>query len=284
MDLKDLNNYKYSVLMPLWYKENEKYLELSLISIATQTAKPDEIVMVQDHEIPGSMHQLICRIASDYNVTFNIYQNFDLDNMGLSSILAFGVNKCRNELIARMDTDDISVPERCEKELKIFESQPDVCIVGGWVSEFSGSTNNVFNIRKAPESKKEIIKYSKLRCPFNHPSVMFRKDVILDAGNYDTSIRKAEDYDLWYRVLKMDYPVYNIQEPLLWFRAGDQKNKRRKDIAHYKARIDVKKKMLKDAYINYFEYLLIISIEALNHYLPSSISNFIKTKSNRKQW
>jgi hypothetical protein len=68
MILKDLNDYKYSVLMPLWYKEKEEYLELSLISIATQTVKPDEIVMVQDHEIPDSMHQMICRLASDYNV------------------------------------------------------------------------------------------------------------------------------------------------------------------------------------------------------------------------
>lgn len=269
---------KYSVLMPLWYKEDLKYLEQSLTSMAMQTAKPDEIVMIQDHGITQEMSSLITKISDQHHVEINIYQNFDLDGKGLSAILSYGVHKCRNELIARMDTDDIAFPVRCEKELEVFQRYPHMALVGGWITEFADSTDNVSGIRRVPEYKPEIIKFSKLRCPFNHPSVMFKKSVILEVGNYDDKIRKAEDYDLWYRVLKSENDVYNIQESLLWFRSGKEQNKRRKDKAHYQARIDVKRKMLSDCYLKRSEYLFIVLIEAINHYLPSNISSYFKQR------
>ena len=135
---------KYSVLMSLYVKEKPEYLRLAIDSMLNQTVTPDEIVIVEDGPLNDSLYSVldeyegkITRVRSDKNI-------------GLGLALNVGLKACRNELVARMDTDDISKPDRCEKQLKRFEEKPELAIVGAWVDEFTVSPDQVVSTRAVP--------------------------------------------------------------------------------------------------------------------------------------
>ena len=129
--------------------------------------------------------------------------------------MAIGVKACKNELIARMDSDDISIKERCEKQLKKFQEDPELDLIGSSIAEFIDTTNNVQAYRVLPESDEEIKKFIKRRNPFGHPSVMFKKSKLLEAGNY-RSYYLCEDYDMWIRMVEKDAKCYNFKDILVF--------------------------------------------------------------------
>ena len=262
---------KYSVLMPLWYKEDLNNLKASIISIINQTVKHDEVVMIKDHSIDKDMQALIDNLFKDTSIKLNIYENYDLDKKGLSSILNFGVEKCRNSLIARMDTDDIADLHRCEAELEEFEKDIGLALVGTWVYEFDDNPDIIKAVHSVPSDMENIKRRMKYTNPFNHPTVMFRKEVILACGNYDKNLRKNEDYDLWYRVVSGGYKCKNINKPMLKFRRGAMFNKRRKNREQHLGKIALKRHMLKDGYITKFEYAVSYTMEKLYFLMPTWI-------------
>lgn len=281
-----LNDYpKYSVLMPLFYKEKLEYLTLSLESMMKQTIKPDEIVLIEDHAISDEMRRTINGLSERYDVTVRIYTNHRLDGKGLSAVLAYGVKKCKNEYIARMDTDDIAKSDRCEKELEVFVENPQLSIVGSWVDEFYGSPDNVVNTRTAPKSMEDITNRFKYTNPFNHPSVMYKKSAVLDVGNYNPSYTASEDYELWYRLIKNGYFGTNIQESLVEFRLGENFKKRRRNIKSFKAKKHIKKKMLDERFMNLPEYMVTMTMESIYLYCPFDIRSllFKRTKEISKR-
>lgn len=260
---------KYSVLMPLWYKEDMNNLKSSLLSIVNQTVKPDEVVMIKDHRISKEMQDLIDGVFDKSGVEINIYEDYSLDKKGLSSILNFGVQKCRNSLIARMDTDDIADDSRCEAELKEFENDSELALVGTWVYEFDDDPEDIKALHSVPTGMAEIKRRMKYTNPFNHPTVMFRKEIILACGNYDKNLHKNEDYDLWYRVVSGGYRCKNINKPMLKFRRGEMFNKRRKNREQHLGKIELKKRMLKDGYMTRFEYVVSYTMEKMYFFMPT---------------
>ena len=262
---------KYSVLMPLWYKEDINNLKASLLSIIGQTVKPDEVVMIKDHPISREMQDLIDSLFENTGIKLNIYEKYALDKKGLSSILNFGVQKCRNSLIARMDTDDIADACRCEAELKEFESNGELALVGTWVYEFDDNPDNIKAVHSVPANIADIKRRMKYTNPFNHPTVMFRKEIILACGNYDKNLQRNEDYDLWYRVVSGGYKCKNISSPLLKFRRGNMFNKRRKNREQHLGKIALKKRMFKDGYMTWLEYVLSYTMEKLYFFMPTCI-------------
>ena len=125
-----------------------------------------------------------------------------------------------------MDTEDIAKPERFKKQIAVFKSYPDVDVVGTWIDEFEESPQNIISTRKLPETHKEIHKYAQKRNPNNHPTVMFRKQAVINAGGYQ-HFPLFEDYYLWVRMLLKGSKFYNIQESLLYFRFSPDMFKRR---------------------------------------------------------
>ncbi|MDR0562403.1 MAG: glycosyltransferase, partial [Spirochaetaceae bacterium] len=196
---------------------------------------------------------------------------------------AKGVENCSYELIARMDSDDIAFPDRCEKQLKIFTEKPQLAIVGGTIAEFSDSIEKIISYRVLPEHHDDIINFTKVRNPFNHPSVMFRRDVIINYGNYNSVYKACEDYELWFRVLKGGEKGYNIQEPVLYFRDGGQLIKRRKDKKNYHFYIMLKKKMYNDNFINWMDLQISVGIQRFFYYSPEFIQKFIYRYLLRKR-
>lgn len=273
---------RYSVLMPLWYKEKPEYLKASIESMAKQTVPPSEFVLVRDYDIPQELINIVHESTADITVKYvDVYELF---GQGLGAILAKGVERCSYELIARMDSDDIAFPDRCEKQLAVFYKNPELAIVGGKIAEFADSIDNIISYRTLPENHKDILKFSKFRNPFNHSSVMFRKKIILDVGNYNNNYEACEDYELWFRLLNNGKKGYNIQEPILYFRGGGQLVKRRKSKKNYLFSILLKKEMYRNKFINWTDLQISISIQRFFYYSPFFVQKFIYGHLLRKRF
>jgi glycosyltransferase involved in cell wall biosynthesis len=272
---------QYSVLMPLWYKEKPEFLKACIKSMSTQTIPPAEFVLVQDHDISSELAEAIKEGISDIPVRY--IDAYDLFGKGLGAILARGVEQCSYDLIARMDSDDISFPDRCEKQLKIFQKNPKLAIVGGTVAEFSDTPQNIVSYRTVPKENSDIIKFARLRNPFNQPAVMFRKNIICRVGNYDVSFKACEDYELWIRVLMNGGEGYNIVEPILYYRAGEHLIKHRGERVNLEHLIKLNKKMLDAKFSRLIDYLISVNVQRFFYYSPFFIQKFIYKLLRRKQ-
>lgn len=210
---------KYSVLMSVYYKEKPEYLQQSIESILNQTAPTDDFVLVCDGPLTPELDSVISKYSTLHVVRLK-------ENGGLGRALNEGMKHCQHDLIARMDSDDISRPDRCERELRVFAEHPEVDSVSGTIEEFTTSPDKAYSKRVLPETSDEIVEFAKKRNPFNHPAVMYRKSAVEAAGGYK-DFYLLEDYFLWVRMLLNGSKGYNIQEPVLWMRAGSDLYKRR---------------------------------------------------------
>ncbi|MBI9014102.1 MAG: glycosyltransferase [Clostridiales bacterium] len=251
-------NDKYSVLMSVYQKENPNHLKESISSMLNQSIVPDEIVLVKDGPLTKDLDLALKEISS--NSIINICSI--KENVGLGRALNFGLENCRNELVVRMDTDDISMSDRCEKQLKIFNDNNDLSVLGTSIEEFIGTPENIVGYKYVKEDKSDIQKQIKFRNPMNHPSVMFRKSHVQNSGSYLEWFLN-EDYYLWIRMIQNNYQFANINEPLVKMRVSSETYLRRGGYKYYKTQ----KKL--------FLYMLENKIINLNIYLYNNIIRFI---------
>lgn len=228
----------YSVLMSVYAKDNPEYLELAIDSMLNQTVKPEQFVIVQDGLLPESIGQVICKYESNQPELFTIIKLET--NGGLANALNIGLQACRNELVARMDADDISLPKRCEKELKKFSENPDLVICGCNIDEFYDIPQNVKTSRVVPAEYEDILRFMRRRQPFNHPTVIYKKLKVIEAGGYP-QLRRKEDFDLFSRMLSKGYYALNVDESLYLYRANEENYARRKSWVNTKSAIKVYK-------------------------------------------
>ena len=173
---------KFSVLMSIYINEKSIYLNRAMQSIwDEQIVKPDEIVLVQDGPLTDELYLTINKWKEKLGSLFILV--ILKKNVGLGDALNEGMKYCSYELISRMDTDDISLPERFKKQLEIFEEK-DIDICSAFISEFQDDEREIISYRKIPEKHNDIVKYSKKRSPINHIPVMFKKSVVIKAGGY----------------------------------------------------------------------------------------------------
>ncbi len=265
---------KFSVLMSIYKKEEPKYFVEALESVLNQTVMPNEIVIIEDGILTKELQYVIIKYKEKYP---DIIKNYPLkENKGLGLALNYGATKCKHNLIARMDTDDIALPTRFEKQLEIFEKNPSYDIVGGNILEFAEGTN-ITNTRIVPEKKEEIYKYAKKRNPMNHVTVMFKKDAILEVGNYE-NLPYFEDYYLWCKLIKMNKNMYNIQDILCKVRAGEQMAKRRGGRNYIKAIYKFQKKIEELGIINQLEKNVNTLIRSAVSIAPNNLRSLTYSK------
>lgn len=202
---------KISVLMSLYDKERVDFLTLCFDSLTRQTRQPDEVVVVFDGPINDKLVQTVdifCKQLPIIKVPLE-------ENSGLAIALNEGLKYCSGDLITRMDTDDICLCERLEKqENYILSHKLDVVGTGASVIDLSGK---LIGARVNPAYHDDII--DKLWCnPFVHPSVMFVKSSIQGIGAYDNSLRRRQDYELWFRAARHGLKFGNLQERLIEYR------------------------------------------------------------------
>jgi mannosyltransferase OCH1-like enzyme len=147
-----------------------------------------------------------------------VYKEND-GNKGIGYTLNHGVLLCSNEIIIKMDSDDIMISDRIMKQMKFMENNPNIHICGGQINMFRGSTKHVVDITRLPTIQWQEFKKRPTHWFINHPTVCYRKSSIIKAGNYNPELKKmAEDFNLELRMLKMFGVVYNFPEPLLYYR------------------------------------------------------------------
>lgn len=248
---------KYSVLMSLYYKESPEYFRAALDSMVYQTIQPDEIVLVKDGPISVELEYVINEFTAKYPNLFSIIQNEK--NMGLGISLSRGLNICKNEFVARMDTDDIALLDRCEKQLEYFQQHPEVTILGGQIEEFINEEENIIGKRLVPINDNKLKQYMKKRCPFNHMTVMFRKSDIIKVGNYK-HWEWNEDYYLWIRLSEEGFIFANLPDTLVHARVGLEMYQRRGGIKYFRSEKKIQRLMLEKHIISYLQYVVNISV------------------------
>jgi glycosyltransferase involved in cell wall biosynthesis len=265
-----INTKNYSVLMAVYYKEKPENLVASIDSMMNQTLRPSEIIIVKDGPLTPELDDRIEEYIRQYDQLFSIVKI--IERKGLGYALKVGIEQCKYELIARMDSDDISLPERCERQINMINGNPNLSIVGSNIAEFNDSTENITAYRTVPENHEEIVNFAKKRSPFNHPTVLFKKSAVLECGNY-REWPKCQDYDLFVRLLSSGYRGYNLQENLLYMRADSLYNKRKS-----KSR----KSALEAGISKWYDFLFSVIAQTILYILPAQLTQGIYYKFLRK--
>ena len=268
---------EFSVLMTVYDKEKPYNLRKSLLTSYQQTIKPTEIILVCDGELTQELYDEIERIKSEIPI-LKVYQ---LDtNVGSGPASRLGVEKCNTERIARMDSDDYSVETRFEKQIKAFEENPNLVMVGTNILE----KNTEFTaLKTVPKKTEEIREYSKFRNPFNNPSSMMKKEYILKVGNY-RKFRYLEDYDLTMRLIH-DNPTkdfLNIQEPLVVMQTDDSSYLRRGGLLYVKTEFFLQVDFYKRGYLTKLELCRNIFVRNIVRVMPNSVRKLIYKKKMRE--
>lgn len=221
----DVGDYKgYSVLMSVYHKEKPEYLKQAIESIQAQASPTNDFVLVCDGPLNAELDKIVNSKQQEMGKTLNVVRL--TKNVGLGKALNEGIKYCKNELVARMDSDDIAYPDRCKKQIRVFNDHREVSVCSGVVEEFTTTPDVVDARRVPPETNAEILEFAKKRNQFNHPCVMYKRSAVEAVGSYQ-DFYLLEDYYLWLRMLMAGYQGYNIQEPLLYMRAGSDMYLRR---------------------------------------------------------
>jgi glycosyltransferase involved in cell wall biosynthesis len=271
-----------SVLMSVYRSEEADFFNAAIKSVWTnQTVKPMEIVLVEDGPLPDGLHHVIERWKSILGNKFVVLRNEK--NLGLTKSLNRGLNVAHGELIARMDSDDICLPDRFEKQLAYLEAHPEVDIVGGQMTEFIDTPDNIIGRRDVPLTNEEIYDYMKSRCALNHVTVMFRKEAVLKVGNYQDWFWN-EDYYLWVRMMKAGCKFANIPDVAVNVRSGADQYARRGGKKYFDSEIGIKRLMLKEGMITRTQFLInYVERFIIQLLLPNSVRGWVFRTFARKK-
>lgn len=262
----------FSVLMSVYKRDNPSYLDIALKSIEQQTVKPKEIVLVEDGPISKELRSIIEEHCSRSNIKFKKVKL--KRNCGLGKALQIGTDHVSTKWIARMDSDDISVPRRFELQLNEIMKNPDLAVIGGQIKEFAGEPSNVVGYRRVPITEPMLRKFIKWRSPFNHPSVMLNKVILKKVGGY-IPYGNLEDYYLWARVISNDFHVKNINQVLLNMRVDDGMYKRRGKISNIRYFYRLRNFMYMHNMLKWYEKIWGDWVMTLNILIPGWLRKYV---------
>lgn len=274
-----MNTPKFSVAMCVYGGDNPEWFELSVESILNQTVKPNEVVLVVDGPVPQALDEIIKRYLQreDFKVI-----RF-AENQGHGNARRESLNHCSNDLVALMDADDISLPNRFELQLAEFSKDNELSIVGGNITEFCGAQENIVGRRNVPCSDAQIKEYLKFRCPMNQVTVMFKKSHVDDVGGYIDWFCE-EDYYLWIRMHLKGMKFANVPQVLCNVRVGEDMYRRRGGWKYFKSEAKLQKYMRNEKIISFAEFFVNVSKRFIVQVmLPNSIRGWVFKKFAREQ-
>ncbi|GCC52470.1 amylovoran biosynthesis protein AmsE [Chryseotalea sanaruensis] len=252
--------------------EAPDFLRDSLDSLAKQKLPPTEIVLVKDGPLTKELDNVIDFFSRDNP---NLLKTVSLEkNYGLGVALAKGLVECKNELVARMDADDISSPDRFEKQIAYLSDHPEIDVVGSSTEEFMNKPGDSSILKLVPEHPNEIYAAAKMRNPMNHMTVVFRKRRVIEAGNY-TPMPYFEDYFLWVRMLLMGAKFYNIQTPLVMARVGNNMIGKRHGLKYATHEISYFRKIHQLKFITKIQFLKAIFLRIPTRFLPKGLLTYV---------
>lgn len=214
-----------SVIMSVYNSEKPEYLDTALSSVwSQQKLKPDEIILIED----GPLNESLCGVIDAWQQLIGdklvIIKNET--NLGLTKSLNKGISKARGRFVVRMDSDDISHPDRLHKQYAYMLANPDIDVLGGSIQEFN-STNECLNIRKYPKTHADVLRYLHKASPLAHPATMIRKSIFDSGLRYNENYRTSQDLALWFDVIYNGGKIANLDDVVLYFRREESIYKRR---------------------------------------------------------
>lgn len=272
---------KYSFLVCVYQKDDPEFLKLSIDSMLQQTAPPDEIVLVEDGPLTPELYDVIESASNENPGLFNIVVNEN--NVGLAKALNNGIMQAKNELIARMDADDICMPERCEKQLKAYEQNPDLDILGTSTAAFDTNPDEITSVNHAAVTPQEIYARGKRRAAFSHVSVMYRKSTLLEYGLYNSEYRRAQDTDLFCRMIYGGCNVGNLPDVLVKVRKNRDMFIRRKSRQSTECILKIRKNLWKIGYMSFGDYLRLWCSYKICAILPLGLQRSIYKTLRKKK-
>ena len=213
---------KFSVLMSVYKSDNAEYLLRAIESVTIdQTLKPAQLVLVKDGPASEEIDAIITKMQSTLN---NIGIEFTVIskevNAGLAAALNTGLEYCKYEYVARMDSDDVSLPNRFELELPNIADNPEISVLGGGITEFEDDEKVPIQARIVPQKHDEIVDMLRTRNAMNHVTVVFKKSDIVKLGGYSENFGKLEDYKLWVDAVCAGLKLQNISDVCVNVRVG----------------------------------------------------------------
>lgn len=283
MSIADLNKKGYppfSVLMSLYYKEKPEYLEECLESLLKQTCPAQQWVIVKDGPLDEKLEKVLEKYLKKYPGLITIVPI--KENVGLGLALRKGIEFCKYDLVARMDTDDIAREDRFEKQLIEFMETPNLDICGSHIKEFEMNIDHILALRKVPLTQEAIVAYQKRRSAFNHMTVMYKKSSVLKAGNYEHAPLMEDDM-LWTRMILAGCIGKNIDDFLVWARTGKAMIARRGGLAYFKKYKKSRKKIYETGFISYWDYLYTIMVQFIVALIPGRMRMMFFLKALRQK-
>ncbi len=261
--------------MKVYEKELPENLNESLESMLFQTYPPKELVLVCEGNLTSALNIIVKSFKSEFKDAFKIVQVEE--NVGLGAATNAGIEACRCPIIIKMDTDDISMPDRCIKQITRFAAHPKLDIVGTFIEEFYDENDEVLSIKKMPVEYDEIVDFARRRNPFNRQTIAFKRCMALEIGGY-SNIEKCGDYEFIVRMLQNGARCENIPEPLVRYRITDQNLKYRKSWEYTKGFINVRKIIHKSGFSSFFDFIIPCMTQLLICMLPFAFAKFFYKK------
>jgi glycosyltransferase involved in cell wall biosynthesis len=212
----------FTLLLSVWDGDQPEHLLQAFCSaVDEQTLRPAQVVIVRDGPVRGELGACLADLhkTSPVPVTLVPLES----NRGLGPALDAGMAASQFDVIARMDADDVAMPHRFEVEIPLIA---EADIVGAGLLEFVDDIENVVGQRVPPTDPEQIQRYARMHDPFNHPTVVYRRQAVQAAGGYG-DLPLMEDYALFARMLQNGARAVNVAEPLVYYRVGATAFKRR---------------------------------------------------------
>ncbi|WP_086774355.1 glycosyltransferase [Vibrio coralliirubri] len=256
----------YSVLMSVYYKETSDNFHRCLASIYLQSLAPKEIVLVLDGQLTDELYSTI----EYWKVKLPILTVPLENNVGLGKALNIGLDLCSCDLVARMDTDDICMPFRFQKQIEEFEKDSDLDICGTYIIEFDKSPDQVMSKRVLPILNDDIVSKCGWSNPFNHMTVMYKKSAVETAGGY-RHMPWMEDWYLWLRMISINSKCLNIPEYLVKARTGAGMIERRSGLSYIKSEWMLTKIKVSLSLMSWPKSLFIFLVRSFPRVLPRKV-------------
>ncbi len=257
----------FSLLLPTYHAGNPDHLRRAFVSaVQEQSLQPDEVVLVRDGPVPETLTVVLDELVADSPVPV---QRVDLArNLGLGSALDAGLAACKHDVVARMDADDVSLPQRFAVQLPVIESGFD--LVGSSLLEFGEDENDIVGLRTPPIEESEIKQWARFHDPFNHPTVVYRRSVVLAAGGY-RSLPLLEDYWLFARMIAAGARVANIAEPLVKYRVGEGAYGRRGGWQLLRSEVELQRQFRARGFVTRRQYLRNLAVRGGYRLVPEPV-------------
>ncbi len=255
----------FSVLMSVYWRDSPEFLALALQSLHSQSWLADEIVLVKDGPLSDALEAVIAEYVSQLPLVCLSLP----ENQGLGVALKLGLEKCRFDLVARMDADDISVPHRFERQMNFMQAHPQVDILGSSIAEFNSDPDQCETERRLPVEHEQLYAFAKWRSPMNHMTVMYRKSAVLSAGSY-ASITGLEDYDLWVRMLLSGARFHNLDEVLVFARKGNGMQARRGGLGYARCELALLSSFRRQGFLTFSQMCVRGIVRILPRLMPAT--------------